>query len=506
MKDRIAIIALDLSGSDFNTDMPFSDLSAKDKIDVIVNNIQKACEELKKKEPESMWVAAWHEYAIRNIDKKYISVEEKQYLQDKMCELTKTYSQLVVISGPVQVARPLNEVEKKAQTPVAKLEKTKQRFGESTYPIRKEEEKDVEKEVESHFKDLTAAIEERKTASSILSKLKALLPKPKIKIISNTTYVFQNGEILLKHRKVAPFKETRKPSHIFRPGSKHTKNPFIILKHPKSGEDIPIGIEICREHVFAHLKESLVSKDKPLLHFVLSNSVFMKLNNIFGNFAVHIDKVLKPRLIVAEESPAHQVRLYQHDVRTTSTSKMTAPIQPSTLEHVILKLLNDEVKQYEVLIEHLSELEKKAISDTKEIFNDLQIKFPIFKNLLNEIPASEQQNISKMIQYLNIRKIAIKQTHDSLRRDLSDPDSFNALIQAKSIEAHLKQLEPHFTNPFLPKELVIQVRELIHKDSSPAFNSLLNASLLDETGLVSEVKEKKVSALESHPIERKFQG
>lgn len=306
----IAIIALNMNNMDLRF-IDFSHLSAEEKIVQIENRIRYICNELKTKEPHTMWLVVWREYGI-TAGNRAISTNIKHLFKKTMQQLIQEFHpNLTIIAGTVLSKKNVNDINK--------LEKLKKYYTEISWI----------KEIENKSRYIEECID---IEEKIIYSLKQEMLNSGIVALRNTCYVFHNQGIW-RHDKTAPIREYSRSldllrTHtLFQPGNKTNNNPYLELIHPITESPVAIGIEICREHVFSTLKKNAYKKS--LLHIIMSDSVSINLDNIWGDYVLHLDSLCKPRLILMKNEDSNQlpIHLYQSNI-LDKNHHLSNPLQP----------------------------------------------------------------------------------------------------------------------------------------------------------------------------------
>lgn len=422
-----AIVALDINSEDPNFES-YNKKSADEKINFIANRIEKICEELNKKEPDSQWIVAWREYGITEADSKFISNESKKLLKEKMTALTEKFPKLTILSGTVATNKYVNE--EKYQTKVSSLE---QQYKKSEWIDQEETKKEKKEEGTS---------DPQFSLHRDLIKKKYKKASEGTNIVRNTSYIFSSGKCIARHDKTSPYYETSDSTEwhkrlnpfkryktmvkntLFQAGNKQENPSHIVL----SSGDV-LGLELCREHFLGVLKknnqEQLIKTD---FHFVLGYQIEVQLDKIQADYFVLLDNTIKPQLIIAKdlnEAELHQlpVRLYQNDLLTDVNNlnlELQGPLTPLSMNAKEINSLFDKIE--EKIVAQYSEEQKFKFEDIKiefirnismgtlktSIFK-LQLQLGVLINELDEIKTSVQikETIDNLISVLS-------KTHGSL--------------------------------------------------------------------------------------------
>lgn len=390
---NIIVVALDINKQD-NLFSSFQELAPNVQLKMLLMAIEQVAKELSVTQPNAKWIVAWREYGITGMmgprssgeTCRSISKEIKDNLKNELTQLTAKYPQLTIVAGSVLKRRP-----KKVEA----LDKIKD-FYKSQKPIRDKEThlaamqrlpKDIDsvQQLARHEQQVDEVIAQTKPNCIQEAELKVTdIEKAELKVadskqevegpfavdvpetgqvnspipprqvevnvLSNIVYVFQKGQVIGQHAKIAPFEETSKePKHandsVFQPGSK--KNNALV----DIGDGIVLIIDICREHSLKAAEEdikkymaSAKKEDKmTCLYFILSDSVVLEPANIYKNPApkhiFHLDSKFPPRNIENQFAlpTKEQVIFFQKDV-LDSKSKLIGPLEPVAIfEQSIVK-------------------------------------------------------------------------------------------------------------------------------------------------------------------------
>lgn len=376
MQERYRVVVLDLKKDDANYD-EYENKIALEKIDFIAERIEEVCENFKKTEPtpESMWVVTWREMGIQEPGSEPVSLGVKEDLQEKMQALTKKYPQLVIIAGPLEVVRPLEETESKHDSLDDKLSQVIKYYDDSAPlldAIKKKKADDFKKQEtdqEAQHRAQVQSLKESKDLKGVESQ-------------SSTVYVFQ-GDTYQSHRKTLPFKQTlNKPRRFFRPGTAaKTANPVVTVKHPITKKPVRLGIEICRESHLSYLN-AVAGSDKTALQFILSNSTHMLPMSLNAPHVIHADSVIETQLISTEAKEDKHVNVEGYVYKILEKNPALLPLKSYyPLELQIRDLLDHGIKKFEEAYKNadddFSETEfKKSIDEFKKI------KMEYLKNFL----------------------------------------------------------------------------------------------------------------------------
>lgn len=357
MKNRIVVIALDLSFSD-DQFVHYNQLSTMEKINELSVKIKYLCTTLSKIYPQDAWIITWREYGITSSASRYITPTDKTYLKEKMIELTKSYEQLTIIAGSVATVKQYD------QNFETKIQQARNYF--TTFPLSSNDK------VINDWHILQIENIREKIKNNELTSLN---------VLRNTCYIFTNKDCLTCVDKRNPFYETvyaiewwknaaprvGMKDTIFQPGNKTNLSSIINLKHP-SGEKFPISIEICRDHHAGRaINDSQRLEGIPLIQLVLSNKMRVYIDHIVANHYVLIDDNILPQLITKVPNSNFEVMLYHSNcLQTPNLQGPHKPIIP-----IEFKLLS-ELKNIKAIVDESSLPTKFSLLD---ILNKLYTLF-----------------------------------------------------------------------------------------------------------------------------------
>ncbi len=297
---EIIFIAIDLDATAGRDTNPiYLEKTGIEKVDLLAETIEQTCVDLRLKEAKgdikknAMWIIAWREYGVFEIDSKcdrterFATAATKKYLKDQMSRLTSKYLKLTIIAGTIATTKIITNP---AQTYINQIQ--------ANYDDVKT---DTKCQDYKNFTDIISAKQNQ------------------ITVVRNTCFVFQSGTIVATRCKISPYDETNEHHDwIFYPGKPNKM--LIKLKHPDPNINTPItiGIEICFEHCLGVYKQM---QSKAILHCILSDSVSWKKHNQHGDFVIHVDSGVVPQLRV---SPKNQS--YFTFRRVDVVTKIPAPI------------------------------------------------------------------------------------------------------------------------------------------------------------------------------------
>ena len=320
MNSKIVIVALNNNQRDPSreTFMDFYALSADQKINIIKQRIINICTELKRSEPDALWLIVWREYGVCGQETIYLTNKERRYLKDEMTALTEQYPQLGILAGTVSSRKYYTRVNEK-------LQMLNQAYQQPEYEqIKKIEAIGTKIEEDGQF--LNHESQFRKVEQTTKTDTKGIF------VVRNTAYFFNQGILYWRHDKITPFEEIEpKSQDIYQPATKKNRSCLLHMKHPVTGQELVFGIEICREHSFGLLqKEVLVSKlSKPLVHFVVGHGTRLQLEHICGTYSLLLDVLKKPRLVQVNQQniTKDEIVLYQHNI-LVEAQELYGPLIP----------------------------------------------------------------------------------------------------------------------------------------------------------------------------------
>lgn len=362
--NKTIVVAIDLSRWD-NQINEYANLSTFNQIDLLELHIKKIYESIRKTDPDSKIVIAWREYGITgqgmDLENRPISTKAKDYLKEKMSALCQELPNLTIVSGTVAVRKAVN------------FEKLKTVHGyyknhEWIEQIENSNPKNRDKHLTSWHKNaIDKVLNERLEEAD-----------PEANVIRNVCYIF-NGKKILRHDKKAPMDETTK-HEFFQPAKGRNFQSIFEI------DGDLIGVEICREHALGALqKEAFESKSKkPLLHFIVSDSIKTDLDKLHGAYAVHLDSMDHPKLILLQgHAEANvEVELYNYNIldpKAESELVLVQPVYPfmfKLLDYIEAK--ENEFRKNKNLLSQLGVL-KDAIK--KNCTNDVYLDSDQYQNL-----------------------------------------------------------------------------------------------------------------------------
>lgn len=365
MYSRIVIVGLDIKRNDPKYSS-FKKLSSDEKIQLLIKNLRKICNNLQAKEPKAMWIIAWREFgAVTESDSRFISNKVKNQFKKEILNLTKDYPQLIVVAGAVASKKHFPTLEYKQR-----LDTIQKSYEEHRW-IQEKEEVAV-REVSSITLELHK-IDRAKRQSNM----------PGIDVIRNTCYVF-SGDQVMRHDKNAVYFESLDDSEeadtrmdtkaefnpktemVVQPGKGRNKSPVIELKKP----EIRIGIEMCREHGVGVLQHSC-PENKPFIHFILSDSTALNLNHLHGVYVVHLDSVRNTQFLVTKQQlkKSPQVLFYPVNYFDELQYDLKMPIDPEYPAVIkIYNLLNGAIDQFPE-----NDKRRKALEEIRNILGSSNV-------------------------------------------------------------------------------------------------------------------------------------
>lgn len=421
MTRDIAIVAIDLplpkndnaSTSEFEN---YNKLSAKQKIDKLVNDIDRIAAQLKEKQPKREWMIVWREYGITGSDNRFISAEEKKYLKEKMTQLTDKYQQnnLTIISGSVSTIKTITGTDEALRE---RLTKTQNYYETNAFSIEEDDDN-----IKEHANDIKNILRRKKIGS--YTELR------------NTTYIFNQGKCIGRHDKMLPFEENlqkaatanwwtktntdaRIPNLVYRPGNQ--KNPFGIFDIPaKNKKPLKIAVETCREHLSKTLKyfalKNKLPKEMIDIHFLLSLGMNVYLDSIHGKNFIHADSTTPPSHIttkVDKEPGDHDILLYEYNALSPHP-EIYQPIERLHPNEFIV------VQQFYKIADYLDEnsnMKYEGIDVYKSILNSYLARY--LTSVATGIPITEDCHLEYMELFEQISDLPSSQ-HDSLLGQIHD--------------------------------------------------------------------------------------
>jgi hypothetical protein len=331
-QDDIAIYSLDINMLAKHYPS-YEALPAREKIDLLANHIDSMCRGLSKDRPHAMWIICWREYGINNGENaRAISDEDKNYLKEKMSALAQKYSHLVIIAGPTEISKTISQVRADSIKHIYKskgiiniIEKQNSKYRPTRFMrFEKENKKYIKRYSHDGVKH----------------------------VLQTICFGFQ-GKAIKRHAKLVPYKETMKNDHlpnaIYKPPKGRKVSPFFLFHHPQSGQEILVGVEICAEHDVGIIKKIIKTSNMtkhPYLHFILSDRVQIDLNNIQGEYAIHVDSLVSPKLIVKEDLVPQHITFYNATLfnKHKMVVNQVAPLFP--FETRVMNIMDEVIAHY----------------------------------------------------------------------------------------------------------------------------------------------------------------
>lgn len=283
MPDKIIVVTLNIPKWN-----KFDELNGIQKIEIIKNHIVNICDELKKSHPESTWIVVWREYGItEGLKERSITSNTKKLLKNEMSELVAKYPNLRIVAGTV-ATRSEKTLE---QTKKYVSQYTNKSIGAILEVQKKKDEYEVSEFYDqiSRFKKILED-KDRKIEKNVI-------------VMRNTCYIFEPDRIQRREKNI-PYNELDSivdknidKSTVYRIGKEDKSvSPFITIK-TLQGNEVILGIEICREHSFGFLINYPKEMSLPDIHFVLSDTIALVSKNFYGSYIIHVDSRFSSKLI-----------------------------------------------------------------------------------------------------------------------------------------------------------------------------------------------------------------
>jgi len=390
LTSRIVLIALDMNKFDYDENKYFL-LSTEEQVKLIEQRIRYICDELKNKEPDAMWIVAWREYGIG--EKRTIVPKDKKLLKQTMQKLIQEFHpNLTIVAGTISTRKHVNDL--------TKLKNIKKFYDEHSWIRERERAESTNPEHYNLDKEI-----------KIIDDLQQLMPDTGIDVLRNTCYVFHNQDTW-RHDKMSPFEEEKDLLHkqtVFQPGNKKNNMPYCELTHPFTQFAVTIGTEICREHYFATLRTK--SDRKPMFHFIISASLPLIISNIYGEYALQLDSINKPRLILTrnEDFQTLPIHLYQSNM-LEKNHNLSGPLQP----------LYPFVKS---IIEKLNEIIIHLPNEARILVEEFRESFSIEKSnnaMHNKLKVWLKRNEKFLLNAANIKQSNLFQSNFSIKMWLQE--------------------------------------------------------------------------------------
>jgi hypothetical protein len=322
MPGKIVVVAVNIPANW----KQYNELNGDQKAEFFSHHISVLCEEeLMVSDPNATWIVVLREYAIsESPTERAITSRTKKILKDKMAALVEKYPNLRIIAGTVAT---------RSHKSVGKAKEHFQLYSNKRImQLIEEDQKEKEPEFPNYISQFKKILDKNQDQK---------LDEKPIQMMRNTCYIF-SPEGVQRRDKNAPFQELRYDKNVddltaYRVGKENkSMSPFITIQDLK-GEDIALGIEICREHTFGFLKQ--YDKEKkatfPIIHFILSDILKLDANYFFGSYVIQLDTQFSPKLITPDPSliskALPEVVLYSSDLWVKQLKKhrtMLVPIEP----------------------------------------------------------------------------------------------------------------------------------------------------------------------------------
>lgn len=285
----------------------FHSLPVLQQVGYVVARIHLIAQALQQSNPKANWIITWPEHGIAP-RAGYVTVAEKDAMKVAFAELTEVYPQLIIIAGTVKYARHYEEADQ------ATFEEKVEQVTRAYLAL------DWLHQRERCWSAMPANAKLYHHAGQVAEVAKC---RGKKTIVRNVCFVFQTGQCVGSHAKLAPVGETDSPdgyphsNHLFYVGAKNKKSCFIDLSLI-GGATIRVGIEICREHMLGVLQHELSESPEanfPDIHFVLSDSINLSKELLLGKYAIHIDTRRDAFIGLRNDKQTNvKVTLYKHDL------------------------------------------------------------------------------------------------------------------------------------------------------------------------------------------------
>lgn len=272
---KIKIIALRLP------EEPDEFISAEieQKIEWIAHEINEKCNDLSNNYRDFIWIFAAQEFLISDI-KEPVDENSKALFKKKMDHLVKKYEDNLYIIGTI--------LSKKQRTNVSEIIKLHDKLLEYFPAINKNIELKEYKAIQNYDLNNKQIYSVRNSAIFFSKNTCKTVDKKAINLDD-----VDNGdkECLFI---IQPAKTTKAAQNDFLLSN---SNPIVFLKH-KDFPEIPIGIEICKDHVMGLLKNHLekTNTPSPVIHFILSASAKVNEHFFCGEYNMYIDSDNEPIL------------------------------------------------------------------------------------------------------------------------------------------------------------------------------------------------------------------
>ncbi|EKD70393.1 MAG: hypothetical protein ACD_46C00544G0005 [uncultured bacterium] len=349
---RIKIIALDLLNDDLLSEDYLESL-AESKLDHLIKKINQVMIEVakdKNKKIDDKIFIVWREHGITNCTNRNLTIEFKKLFKKRLSDITSKYPNLAIIAGTIATVKNIT-LEK-----IPLISSLISCAYDTNQWISNVEVKDsLDEEYQPHQNQAENVI--KNLGSDILDELN---------VIRNTCYIFYAGTCVHRHDKIAPFNEVRGfVDTVFQPTNQKGNSSVVNIN------DVTFGIEICRENGIGVLKYECTSQSyssiKPLIHFVVSNTINLTEKNLFGEYIFHVDSKYQIDFFCMRDlrkSITHEVIAYK-----TNLSNLSDGLSKITPQFVSEKNNADENKTSHVSSNPNSVYGKTKLPKTK---NDLE--------------------------------------------------------------------------------------------------------------------------------------
>ena len=423
MKDSISVVSITLN----HHSMLYPDFkkrSAIEKIDWLADSVKNAYKAIQAEDPNTMVIIAWPENAICDPDSEMINLEAKDYLHKKMQELIAQFPLLTIFAGTVTVKRPVNENKelliealKYYHSPeLKKVDEHEKKFKNPIYHRLQKHIQDIEEILAYDQKISTAFIVSNTCYVYSHVKLESTQKEEKtleteIKSDDESQYY-----LIFTKRKMAPYNEVEDNiTFAFRPASSKTNNPFVILTHPISGKKFKVLIEICYEHNYLHLKETITTPEELLLQLIFSNSVKKRLTHLIAPHVIQSDALLAPSHVSFDPDPKNSgVKVYRWN-GLQKDAVLEGPLKPFfPLESTLHNLFDQTLAELENMRNHLRSSIYASKTRQEKILKELIQQYPLFDSCSDWIKSTlEKQDESAYAHFLkrNIHELESQMAH-----------------------------------------------------------------------------------------------
>lgn len=315
MQTRVVVVTLECIKDDENYDL-YQLMSAREKIENLIRRIFYVCNELTQKEPHAKWMLVWPEYGIANNNKTCLTADEKSIFKKRLQDITRDYPQLAIIAGTVPTERIYAGVRTRAKT--AKIK-------------RKLSEIEVAYDAQAWVSRSEVMLAEEEMYREHRQQLRIMDRVSETCVVRNTAYVFVGGQCAARHDKIAPYMEWKRSlvsNGLFQIGKGRNANSLMTINY-QDGVSIPICVEICRENFFGVARREWMDsgKERPVIHFVLSDTIDVANSKVIGQYLVHSDTRFMNELVQRRDS---DVNVVQYSVNLLNSgaelSELCAPV------------------------------------------------------------------------------------------------------------------------------------------------------------------------------------